>query len=284
MKSRVCFLGILSLLYLFTTTNVNALTSNVKLTCDNYQLKSEQSTTCEIIGNTQEGGVTSLSANILLTGNLELVDVKTESTWQGNGNNGNIQLYSNKGTKAGDFKIATFVVKVKTNTINSDETLEIKDVKFYDGEENDYKEYSIPAVSKNIRVPSNDNTLSKLNTDIANINFSKDILDYKISVDNSVENIEITASLTDEKASFVEGYGPRKVDLKVGNNEIVIKVKAENGDIKNYTITVTRRKVGETSKDDVNNPSTGDMNFTLIICALAIAGIGGYIGLKKSKE
>jgi len=110
------------------------------------------------------------------------------------------------------------------------------------------KEYTL-----NITRPDNRssvNTLDSLKLSEGNINFKKDTLKYNLTVENKVTSIKVDATLTDNKSSFVSGYGPRTVVLKEGTNSVLIKVKAENEVEKTYTITVTRKSDG--TKSDNN--------------------------------
>lgn len=88
---------------------------------------------------------------------------------------------------------------------------------------------------------SNNNNLKSLSTDKATISFNKNTTTYNLNVDSNVNSIKINATLEDSKSSFVSGFGPRTVNLNYGNNKIEIKVKAENTNIKTYTINVNRK-------------------------------------------
>lgn len=67
---------------------------------------------------------------------------------------------------------------------------------------------------------------------------------YSIPIkDDKIEKLTIKATLNNEKASFVEKFGPRDINLKDGNNIVEVKVKAENGDIKTYKLAITKEKV-----------------------------------------
>lgn len=141
----------------------------------------------------------------------------------------------------------------------------------------------------NITRPDNrskDNTLSSLNVSTEIIKFNKDILNYTLTVQNSISTISIGASLTDSKSSFVENYGPRTVNLNVGENKIQIKVKAENDEIKIYTINVLRSEKDNLEDNDItNNNKTGDL-LIIPICLLAVLSLGiiiYYIRKKKIK-
>ena len=88
---------------------------------------------------------------------------------------------------------------------------------------------------------SNNNNLKSLSTDKATISFNKNTTTYNLNVDSNVNSIKINATLEDSKSSFVSGFGPRTINLNYGNNKIEIKVKAENTNIKTYTINVNRK-------------------------------------------
>ena len=84
---------------------------------------------------------------------------------------------------------------------------------------------------------SSDNTLKSLSVDGYQFEpgFSKDVTEYKLTVDQSVEKIKVNASANHAKAS-VSGVG--EVVLANGENTINIKVVAENGNEKIYKIIV----------------------------------------------
>ena len=81
--------------------------------------------------------------------------------------------------------------------------------------------------------------------------FKKDKTQYSVQVPKDVEEIEVYAEATSDKAK-VTGTG--KTQLKNGKNTIVVQVTAENGTTQTYTIEVTRGDSGTTattnSKDE----------------------------------
>lgn len=85
-----------------------------------------------------------------------------------------------------------------------------------------------------------DNSLSSLKLSEGNIKFNKDTTTYNVKVKSNIEKIKVDAILTDEKASFVSGYGSREVKLNLGKNVIEVRVKAENESVKTYKINITR--------------------------------------------
>lgn len=97
-------------------------------------------------------------------------------------------------------------------------------------------------VSGPVKVPpkqlATDNNLKSLSVDGQEISpaFNKDVLEYKLTVDEVVEKINIKAEANDSKAS-VSGAG--EVNLANGENTFEIKVTAENGNEKVYKLIVT---------------------------------------------
>ena len=85
---------------------------------------------------------------------------------------------------------------------------------------------------------SKDNDLKSLSVEGYGLipNFDKNILEYKLTLDQSVEKVKINASANDSKAK-VNGTG--EFNLSNGENVFEIKVTAENGNEKKYKIIVT---------------------------------------------
>ncbi len=105
-------------------------------------------------------------------------------------------------------------------------------------------------------------TLETLSVRPAEINFKKETTSYNTSVPGNVTSVVVSSTLTDSKASYENGFGNRTVNLKYGKNEIIVKVKAEKGNIKEYKVIVDRiddrSKVNTLSKLSL---STGSINF-----------------------
>jgi len=88
---------------------------------------------------------------------------------------------------------------------------------------------------------SSNNNLKILSTNQGTIPFDKNTTTYNLNVNSNITSIKINATLEDEKASFVSGYGARTINLNYGKNVVQIKVKSENGNIKTYTININRK-------------------------------------------
>ncbi|MBR4830168.1 MAG: cadherin-like beta sandwich domain-containing protein [Bacilli bacterium] len=88
---------------------------------------------------------------------------------------------------------------------------------------------------------SNNTYLKSLNIPDTEITpeFNKDTLEYSTTVEGNIEKINIEGEAEDGKA-FVEGLGEK--ELQEGLNEFYIYVTAENGDVKEYKLIVTRKE------------------------------------------
>lgn len=87
---------------------------------------------------------------------------------------------------------------------------------------------------------SNDSTLKSLSISNGKINFNQNLKHYAVSVGNDVKEVTVSSKLNHDKASYVSGFGNRTVKLNEGKNDVLVKVKAENGEESVYTIVVTR--------------------------------------------
>lgn len=84
--------------------------------------------------------------------------------------------------------------------------------------------------------------LKSLDVNLGEINFKPDKLNYTLSVEYKKQKIKIDAKAKSDKAK-VTIVGD--TNLKVGKNVFKINVQAENGAKVTYTLTVTRKKEGE---------------------------------------
>ena len=105
-------------------------------------------------------------------------------------------------------------------------------------ESGDKKAYNLNVIREDTR--SNVNTLKSLMLSSGDIVFKPEVVEYTVNVENDVEEITITSSLTDTKSKYVEDYSNKKVKLEPGSNKIQIKVLSEREEEKVYTINVNR--------------------------------------------
>ena len=104
-----------------------------------------------------------------------------------------------------------------------------------------------------------------------NPNFDKDKMNYTAVVNSTVEKIKVIGELEDEKAK-VDGLGEK--ELKDGINKIDINVTAENGEVRTYTIVVTRKE---------SNPIEVTINKKKYTIAKKDMGLKVPEGFSKSK-
>lgn len=84
--------------------------------------------------------------------------------------------------------------------------------------------------------------------------FDKKKDEYDIKIDDTITKITIKATLNDNKAFFVKDYGPRDVKIDYGENKILIKIKAENGDEKTIILNINYINSDNTLKSlKINN-------------------------------
>ena len=109
---------------------------------------------------------------------------------------------------------------------------------------------------------SNNNYLKSLTLSNGNINFKKATTTYNVNVDNNIDKITIGANLEDSKSGFENGFGPRTVDLALGNNTVYIKVRSESGQVRTYTLYINRND-GRNSDSSLKNIklSSGKISF-----------------------
>ncbi len=84
---------------------------------------------------------------------------------------------------------------------------------------------------------SQNNNLASLSAEGCDIDFKKDVLEYRCEVDSLVDNVVVIANAEDPKASV--DISQLSV-LSIGNNEIHIRVMAENEDVKLYKLIINR--------------------------------------------
>lgn len=159
----------------------------------------------------------------------------------------------------------------------------------------------------------NNNKLSKLILNNKNIELSVDKSDYTLEVESDVAQIQIEAELDSNKSGFIDGFEPRVVNLVEGENKLELKIKAENGNIKTYTLNVIRKKAvvdnkdenkdevdnennnsnekndtinNSASKEEIDNPKTGSALFYIvfIIMLSIIAIVYNYKKYKKKRR
>lgn len=153
-------------------------------------------------------------SQIQLSDNLEFVSFTTDSIWDGNGDDGDIQLYTDS-NKTSTFNIGSFVVKIKDGTINTKESISLIDNYFYD---DNFDEHSIVDTSVEIRTPQYSSEVYEINDDYIITN-TKNI--NEIIQNISTENCTVVVDAgTDSSSSGVISNGAK---LKIMNDNTALK-------------------------------------------------------------
>lgn len=169
--------------------------------------------------------------------------------------------------------------------LNEDKTTAIITVTAEDGSIKAYTVYIIkerPVVATPVvYYYSSNNYLKLLDIDGYELDFNREITNYEISVDSDVKSLDITAVAEDSRAR-VEITGNE--GFKTGKNTVVITVKAENGDIREYKLLVNKdsdkSNLTEVEEDSSN---TAEKVVIIILIILVVFGLL-YLIFKKDDD
>ncbi len=100
---------------------------------------------------------------------------------------------------------------------------------------------------------SNNSKLKTLKIEGYNLkpSFSSSKTNYSLTVPFDINKVKVSATTTDSKAKIKSISGEN--NLKVGVNTVTVKVEAENGDVTDYIIKVTREKEAEDTQNEIDN-------------------------------
>ena len=149
MKKR-CLILLISL-FCFIPTFVYGATSSISVKCDSNLLVAGDSINCVISGSSDEV-VTAISAS-LNASNITFVSFTPSSKWIGDDiSNGKIDIYTADDI-SGNFEIGTLKIKVNDGVYNIDDSVELKDVLYYNSS---YSSYNVDSSSFNIKIVNDD--------------------------------------------------------------------------------------------------------------------------------
>ncbi|MBR1416801.1 MAG: cadherin-like beta sandwich domain-containing protein [Bacilli bacterium] len=167
-----------------------------------------------------------LEYSISVSNDVGTIDV----TYKASDNNASVSLQGNKDLKVGE------------NTVSVTVTAE-------DGSKRTYI-INVFKASDPSKVYDTDNNLLSITPSIGTLSpkFSKDTLNYIIYLPFEEETVTFETVLSNADKASVEIIGP--ANLVVGDNKYILKVRAESGDIKEYTIIVRRANIFSTSDNN----------------------------------
>ncbi len=101
------------------------------------------------------------------------------------------------------------------------------------------------------------NTLSNITLSNGTLSpkFNSNTNVYNVEVENDIDVLTVGATLTDNKSSFVNSYGPRNVHLNEGENNVYLKVKSEAGSVRVYRLIITRKKANNVEPEPTPTPT-----------------------------
>ena len=292
MKRKILF--IILLYFVIFPIFVSAEDSGIFIKCDKSNLNASDSTECLITGKSSSD-VTAVSATLKAGSSISFESFKPSSKWVGDDiSNGKIDVYTSDDI-SGDFEIGILKIKVKDGVYNIDDSIQLKDVLYYNSS---YNSYSVESTNFNIRIINNDSKLKSLTIEGIDLNpkFSSDT--FKYTAVTSSDSINIVAQANDSKAK-ISGVGV--ISLKNGINNIEIIVEAENGNKTTYSIEINAKLSNDNNnnsstsntvnndkdnnnnnKNTINNPKTGQSYIIFVIFLLAISSIS-IIYFKEKK-
>lgn len=130
-------------------------------------------------------------------------------------------------------------------------------------------------------VKSNNANLKAIELSTGKLEFAKDVLEYKINVENKINTITVNATSEDSKAK-VEGNG--EYELKAGANEIKLTVTAEDGTTKEYKINVVRDIKEKVSRKKLKTNYTNLIIIILIDIVIILITVITLIIINKKRH
>ena len=174
---------------------VKALSGKINMECNSYKAVANDEITCNITAYADDE-ITGISANIVLSDNLEMISFVTDSAWQGDASGNKIGLYTDI-NKKDTFNVGVLKVRVKSSANKGTEAIILNNVIYADSE---FKKVGISSVSKDIKISSLNNYLKSLSINPGSINFNKNTLTYDVTLNSST--IEIVCEKEDVNATI----------------------------------------------------------------------------------
>lgn len=169
--------------------------------------------------------------------------------------------------------------------LTEDKTTAIITVIAEDGSTKVYTVYIIKEKPPVVPTPvvyyySSNNYLKTLEAKGYEIKFDRDTLEYELNVNNDVKSLDITA-IAEDSRSRVEITGNE--NFKTGKNTVIISVKAENGDVREYKLIVNRKNTATTLTEEEESGSTAEKVVIIILIVLVVLGLL-YLIFKKDDD
>lgn len=140
--------------------------------------------------------------------------------------------------KSGSYTVGVLKVKV-----NSAAVIQLTKI---DASDTEYLDYNPAGQSRSIRINSSNNNLGGLSLSNGSLSpkFSANTTNYSVIVD--ADSVVINATKAEESQT-ISGAGSK--NLNYGSNAVLVKVQAQNGTVKTYTINVNHKDDRSTNND-----------------------------------
>lgn len=133
---------------------------------------------------------------------------------------------------------------------------------------------------------SNNNNLSSLSSNLVDIDFNKDVLEYVVLVDNDVDTFDLSAQAEDSSSTVT--ISDQK--LKKKENIINVTVTSEDGAKKTYKVTVNKKEdnkskttINEKKENEEGTDKNAKSGFISVLILLVMVLVVDLLYIKKKK-
>ena len=138
---------------------------------------------------------------------------------------------------------------------------------------------------------SSNNNLASMSSSIAEISFSKDTLEYNVTVPNDTSEFDLTVTAEDALATV----NISNQQLKTNKTNITVTVTAENGSTKEYKVVVNKEKKKTTTKakenkennsnktEETKNSDSYKPKWIVVLIGLLVVFVLDMLYMKKKK-
>ena len=146
--------------------------------------------------------------------------------------NSSAQFVSGYGPRTVNLGYGTNTIEIKTKDGNTSNTYTIK--------------------VKRADQRSSVNTLSSLNVSAGTIepDFSPLTNAYNVTIPVGTKSVDVTGVLSDSNSSFVDGFGPRTIQIEGETTRASVKVKAQTGAVRTYSLMFITEGAESTTPDN----------------------------------
>ena len=222
-------MGLFLLIFMFIPLNVKAEGFSVNMSCSSSARAGEKAK-CIVSLDPSDKVLSSVSGSYNLPSGVTFDSFVASA---GLTNLGNESGFRFEGEFSTSMTLGTLVVTLPSDAVsNTEYTVSLTGINGHDTT----TPYTSLDASSTIRIKSTENRLSSLSISGGSINFNSDTLNYNVTIDS--DSAVISASKIDPNSSINGNIGT--VSLNYGENPFNINVTSELGDVKTYTINVTR--------------------------------------------